>query len=108
MKSLFENNSRVLVADDQPDVLEALRLLLKSEGYLVETAPSPKRILAALEEKDFDLVILSIGVMPSPSGKDLAASLGVRLSPQGYFMSEGNPGRATDAKGLFFCTPSPY
>jgi heterodisulfide reductase subunit A len=54
-------------------------------------------------EKEFDLVVLSIGLMPPSSGKDIANSLGVRLSPQGFFMSEGNPGRVTDAKGLFFC-----
>jgi heterodisulfide reductase subunit A len=54
-------------------------------------------------EKEFDLVILSIGLMPPLSGKDISGSLGVRLSPQGYFMSEGDPGRMTDAKGLFFC-----
>jgi heterodisulfide reductase subunit A-like polyferredoxin len=41
--------------------------------------------------------------MPPASGRDIANSLGVRLSPQGFFMSEGNPGRMTDAKGLFFC-----
>jgi heterodisulfide reductase subunit A len=57
----------------------------------------------AVEEKEFDLVILSIGLMPPASGRDIANSLGVRLSPQGFFMSEGNPGRMTDAKGLFFC-----
>ncbi len=33
--------ARVLVADDQPDVLEALRLLLKSEGYQIDAASSP-------------------------------------------------------------------
>ncbi len=54
-------------------------------------------------EKEFDLVILSIGLMPPVAGKDMANSLGVRLSPQGFFMSEGNPGRITDSKGLFFC-----
>ena len=32
---------RVLIADDQPDVLEALRLLLKGEGYRIESAGSP-------------------------------------------------------------------
>ena len=31
---------RVLIADDQPDVLEALRLLLKGEGYRIEAAGS--------------------------------------------------------------------
>ena len=31
----------ILIADDQPNVLESLRLLLKTEGYAVETADSP-------------------------------------------------------------------
>ena len=35
------NAHRILIADDQPDVLEALRLLLKSEGYATESAKSP-------------------------------------------------------------------
>jgi DNA-binding NtrC family response regulator len=60
MRAFAENNPRVLVADDQPDVLEALRILLKSEGYVVETADSPKRILTALEEKEFDLVLMDL------------------------------------------------
>ena len=42
---------RILVADDQPDVLEALRLLLKAEGYQIETAASPAGVLAAVEDK---------------------------------------------------------
>ena len=37
---------RILVADDQPDVLEALRLLLKAEGFQLETADSPAAALA--------------------------------------------------------------
>jgi DNA-binding NtrC family response regulator len=50
----------VLVADDQPDVLEALRLLLKGEGYAIETAASPAGILAALEEREFDVVLMDL------------------------------------------------
>jgi FixJ family two-component response regulator len=38
----------VLVADDQPDVLAAVRLLLKLNGFAVETASSPAAVLAAL------------------------------------------------------------
>jgi PleD family two-component response regulator len=38
---------RVLVADDQPDVIEALRLLLKSEGFRFESAGSPAAVLDA-------------------------------------------------------------
>jgi len=37
---------RVLIADDQADVLEALRLLLKAEGFVLETASSPAGVLA--------------------------------------------------------------
>jgi DNA-binding NtrC family response regulator len=50
----------VLVADDQRDVLEALRLLLKGEGFLVETVASPAGILAALDKHDFDLVLMDL------------------------------------------------
>ena len=40
-RPIFPIAPRILVADDQPDVLEALRLLLKGEGYQIETAASP-------------------------------------------------------------------
>ncbi|HLJ45184.1 MAG TPA: sigma-54 dependent transcriptional regulator [Bryobacteraceae bacterium] len=52
--------ARVLIADDQPDVLEALRLLLKGEGYQIEAAASPAAILQALESRDFDVVIMDL------------------------------------------------
>jgi DNA-binding NtrC family response regulator len=51
---------RVLIADDQPDVLEALRLLLKGEQYEIETAKSPAGILTALEARDFDAVLMDL------------------------------------------------
>ena len=57
-----DNNSatRVLVADDQPDVLEALRLLLKSHGYEAETVSSPAAVLAALDKRDYDALLLDM------------------------------------------------
>src|SRR5512141_579179 len=51
---------RILIADDQRDVLEALRLLLKGEGYESETVSSPAAILAALESRDFDAVLMDL------------------------------------------------
>ena len=51
---------RVLVADDQPDVVEALRLLLKGEGYEIETASSPAGVLAAVESRDLDVVLMDL------------------------------------------------
>jgi DNA-binding NtrC family response regulator len=51
---------RVLIADDQPDVLEALRLLLKAEGYQIESASSPAAIIDALDARDFDAVLMDL------------------------------------------------
>ncbi len=51
---------RILIADDQTDVLEALRLLLKSEGYQIEAVTSPSAVVTALETRDFDVVIMDL------------------------------------------------
>src|SRR5579863_1943312 len=51
---------RILIADDQTDVLEALRLLLKSEGYQIEAVTSPAAVITALETRDFDVVIMDL------------------------------------------------
>ena len=51
---------RILIADDQTDVLEALRLLLKSEGYQIEAVTSPGAVITALETRDFDVVIMDL------------------------------------------------
>ncbi len=51
---------RILIADDQPDVLEALRLLLKSEGYQTEAVKSPAAVLKAVEARDFALVLMDL------------------------------------------------
>jgi DNA-binding NtrC family response regulator len=52
--------ARILVADDQPDVVEALRLLLKNEGYAIETASSPAGVLQALEAREFDVLLMDL------------------------------------------------
>jgi DNA-binding NtrC family response regulator len=51
---------RILVADDQPDILQALRLLLKGEGFVVETTTSPGGVLSALERSDFDVLLMDL------------------------------------------------
>src|SRR5213076_2242474 len=51
---------RLLVADDQPDILEALKLLLKGEGFDVETAASPRAVLSAVEARDFDALLVDM------------------------------------------------
>ncbi len=49
-----------LIADDQPDVLAALRLLLKVEGVETATAVSPEAVIEAVAARDFDLVLMDM------------------------------------------------
>jgi DNA-binding NtrC family response regulator len=51
---------RILIADDQRDVLEALRLLAKGEGYQADTVDSPAAALKALEQRDYDTVLIDL------------------------------------------------
>lgn len=60
MKTHDSFTPRVLIADDQPDVLEALRLLLKSERYQIETAKRPADVIKAIEERDFDVILMDL------------------------------------------------
>ncbi|HXQ97979.1 MAG TPA: sigma-54 dependent transcriptional regulator [Candidatus Limnocylindrales bacterium] len=60
MKNPNPAPTRVLVADDQPDVREALRLLLKNEGYEIQSAASPAEIITALEAREFDIVLMDL------------------------------------------------
>ncbi len=54
------NTTRILIADDQPDVLEALRLLLKREGYKIESAESPQQALQCIENREYDAAIIDL------------------------------------------------
>lgn len=52
--------ARILVADDQSDVLTALRLLLKTEGFDVAVASSPAGLLAAARAEHFDAALIDL------------------------------------------------
>jgi DNA-binding NtrC family response regulator len=51
---------RVLIADDQPAVIEALRLLLKSEGFEIKTVASPSDAAEALARQSFDVALIDL------------------------------------------------
>ncbi len=50
----------ILIADDQSDVVEALRLLLKMEGYKVDSVASPAEALILLQRKEFDVALIDL------------------------------------------------
>ena len=70
---------RVLVCDDQADVLEALRLLLKGQGYQAVTVDSPAALLRAARSEPFDLILADLNytrdTTSGEEGLDLLASL---------------------------------
>ena len=55
-----EKAPHILVADDQADVLEALRLLLESQGFEIETVRSPAGVARAINEREFDAVLIDL------------------------------------------------
>ncbi len=62
---------RTLIADDQPDVLEALGLLLKREGYQVETVNSPMAVLEQLRSREFDVLLMDLNyALDTTSGQE--------------------------------------
>ena len=54
------SSTRLLIADDQRDVLEALRLLLKPEGFALEAVSSPAGVLDALATHEFDALLIDL------------------------------------------------
>ena len=51
---------RILIADDQPDLLDALKLLLKGQGIEFDAVTSPEAALNALNSRPFDLVLMDL------------------------------------------------
>jgi sigma-B regulation protein RsbU (phosphoserine phosphatase) len=70
--------AKVLVADDQPDVLEALRWLLTGEGYEPEFVSSTEAVLERLRARSFDLLLMDLNyTRDTTSGRE-----GLELIPQ--------------------------
>jgi DNA-binding NtrC family response regulator len=57
---MMDTPPRLLIADDQADVLEALRLLLRPEGFEIETASSPDGVIEAVKSRDFDAALIDL------------------------------------------------
>ena len=79
MKSADSRTPTILIADDQPDVLEALRFLIKGEGYQAEAVTSPAGIIDAVESRDYDTVVMDLNytrdTTSGQEGLDLLARL---------------------------------
>jgi DNA-binding NtrC family response regulator len=62
---------RILIADDNADIIEALRLLLKNEGYQTEAVKSPAAAVKAVEARDYSLALVDLNyARDTTSGKE--------------------------------------
>ena len=61
----------ILIADDQRDVVEALRLLFKAQGFQIKEANSPPKVMETLTEREFDLALIDLNyTRDTTSGKE--------------------------------------
>jgi len=61
---------KVLIVDDQKDILTSVEMLVEGEGYKAKTASNGKQALAMLKKESFDLVLLDV-LMPEMSGREV-------------------------------------
>lgn len=66
---------RILIADDQPDVLVALRLLLKSAGYVCDMVESPGGCLSALAKQRYDAALIDLNYSRDTTSGDEGMAL---------------------------------
>ena len=60
MKKLGSTGVRILIADDQADVREALLLLFKTEGFIAQAVDSPSRVIELLQKEEFGLILMDL------------------------------------------------
>lgn len=71
MSTKTRNTPRILVADDDPQVLRSVKKVLESEGFVVVTAADGKQAYKLLQDEEpFAIAIFDL-VMPHIEGRDL-------------------------------------
>src|SRR2546423_13781417 len=76
---------RILVVDDEPEVCNAVKMLLNFDGHIVEVASNGKDALEMFEHGKFDLIITDFE-MPRMKGDELAAAIKARAPNQPIVM----------------------
>ena len=79
MSNPVSGSARILVADDQKDVIEALRLLLKSERYQIDTAESPAAVLRSVDRREYDVVLIDLNYARDTTSGEEGLELLARL-----------------------------
>ncbi len=83
MASAAQTPYRILVCDDQPDILEAMRLLLKGEGWQSVTVESPRALLEAARTQPFDLIVADLNYARDTTSGEEGLEMLAHLDAQG-------------------------
>ena len=92
----FLSRPRVLVAEDQEDVIAALHLLLKSAGYEAEFVRSPEGASDALAKESFDAILLDLNY----SRDTTSGTEGLELLSKVQAMDRQSCGGGDDGLGI--------
>ncbi len=76
----MESGKRILIADDDPDLIDLLESYFSGGGYEVTAKVNGKDALQAAESEHFDLVLLDV-MMPYIDGYHVASEISSRLGP---------------------------
>lgn len=71
--------ARILIADDQTDVLEALRLLLSQHGFSAELVTSPPAVLASVPREEWDVLLMDLNYTRDTTSGDEGRALLARV-----------------------------
>lgn len=103
---------RILVVDDEPDIVELLRDVLVAEGYVVDAAPDATASLQLIRDNIYDLALLDFnlpdmdGVMLHHQIRQMDAELAARtIFMSGLLQSDGNLGYYMSQSGGFLAKP---
>ncbi|MCM2266160.1 MAG: response regulator [Elusimicrobiales bacterium] len=77
----MESGKRILIADDDPDIIDLLEAYFKRAGYNVTVKVNGKEALQAAEAEKFDLVLLDV-MMPYIDGYHVASEISSRLGSE--------------------------
>lgn len=99
---MTKGGAKILVMDNEPDILSSVRTILEKEGYSVTCVPTGKEAVDLVKTDKFDLVILDI-MMPDLSGWDVFNRIRkINANQKVIFLSvlEISPGRKEQLEKL--------
>lgn len=82
---------KILVVDDEPSILMTLELVLKGEGFDVQTASSSREAKAAIAQDAFDLVLTDVSLETTTAGYEVVRAAKQRPKKTATLVTSGFP-----------------